>query len=66
MARVTQYPITIGVRVSTHIAARLEEVSKEINIPVAEIVRECVTHDLPKLIKRHKTKHNGTQRRRGR
>lgn len=44
--------------ISENLHEKLREVSKRFRVPMTEIVRECITNDLPKLIDRENKRKN--------
>lgn len=56
---ISKYPVTLTCRVTEYMAAELAKARQQLNIPIADIIRECVEIDLPKLIARHIKKQKG-------
>ena len=52
MAR--RYTAKISLSLTPETQGDLEAVSERFNIPVSEVVRECIESDLPRLIERYK------------
>lgn len=53
---ITKYPVTLTCRVTAEMDAELNAASRQLNMTVADIVRECLDAELPDLIDRHSTK----------
>ena len=49
-----RYTAKISLPLTPEIRGDLEAVSERFNIPVSEVVRECIESDLPRLIERYK------------
>ena len=51
-----RYTAKISLPLTPETRGDLEAVSERFNIPVSEVVRECIESDLPRLIERYKKK----------
>ena len=51
-----RYTAKISLSLTPETQGDLEAVSERFNIPVSEVVRECIESDLPRLIERYKKK----------
>ena len=51
---VKRYTIKTSFTITSEMQGKLEAVSKRFNLPVSQIIRECIESDLPRLIERYK------------
>ena len=49
-----RYTIKTSFTSTPEIQGNLEAVSKRFNIPLSQIIRECIESDLPRLVERYK------------
>ena len=56
-----RYTAKISLPLTPETRGDLEAVSERFNIPVSEVVRECIESDLPRLIERYKKRNSETK-----
>lgn len=49
-----RYTIKTSFTITPEMQGKLETVSKRFNLPVSQIIRECIESDLSRLIERYK------------
>lgn len=53
-----RYPVRISFTSNHEIQRNLAAVAKRFNLPVSQIIRECIESDLPRLVDRYKKRTN--------
>ena len=53
-----RYPVRISFTSTPEIQENLAAVSERFNLPLSQIIRECIESDLPRLVDRYKKRTN--------
>jgi predicted DNA-binding protein len=53
-----RYPVRISFTATPEIQGNLAAVSERFNLPLSQIIRECIESDLPRLVDRYKKRTN--------